>query len=160
MDARLALTSRSFDLTGRLVRRAVDGMDRSALLRRVTENCNSMLWMVGHMTLYRSMLLGLLGGAREACWEDLFKRGAGPADESFYPSLEELLAEFDAVTVKLNANFEAATEAELGAPAAKGTPSLDGTLAGSAAFLAFHEGYHAGQMGLLRKQLGFGQLVG
>ncbi len=160
MDERIAMSSRSFEMTARLIRRALEGLDRSALLRRVTPDSNPMLWMVGHMALYRSMLLGLLGGDRAACWSDLFERGAGPADESLYPSLDELLVEFDAITLELKARFEVVMVAELDAPVAKGTPSIDGTLAGCAAFLAFHEGYHCGQMGLLRKQLGFGQLVG
>ncbi len=49
---------------------------------------------------------------------------------------------------------------ELSKPSAEGAFSLDGTIAGVEGTLCLHETYHVGQVGYLRKRLGYGQAVG
>jgi uncharacterized damage-inducible protein DinB len=66
----------------------------------------------------------------------------------------------DAIAERLDARLAAMTEQELARPAAG--PQLPGakTLADQIAFFAFHESYHAGQLGYLRKALGHSAVAG
>jgi hypothetical protein len=45
------------------------------------------------------------------------------------------------------------------APPPERVASPDGTLRGALALLAFHDGYHVGQLGFVRKWLGFSALL-
>jgi hypothetical protein len=49
---------------------------------------------------------------------------------------------------------------ELSAPCPLPTPSLDKSVRGTVAFLAFHDGYHVGQISYALKILGRPGLVG
>ena len=42
----------------------------------------------------------------------------------------------------------------------KGPPTFNGKLSGTVAFYAFHDAYHVGQIGYLRKWLGYGKTIG
>lgn len=57
------------------------------------------------------------------------------------------------------ARLEELTEAELSAPAPRSFAIPDRSVRGAITFLAYHEGYHIGQMAFLRKWLGFPGLV-
>jgi hypothetical protein len=60
----------------------------------------------------------------------------------------------------LSKRLEEIGDAELSAKCPRDFPIADKTMRGAITFLAYHEGYHVGQMAYLRKLLGKGQLVG
>jgi uncharacterized damage-inducible protein DinB len=77
-----------------------------------------------------------------------------------YPSPAEIRQAWQEVDEKLNAALSEAKPEELSKPSAQGAFSLDGTVAGAVGTLCLHETYHVGQVGYLRKRLGYGQAVG
>jgi hypothetical protein len=75
-----------------------------------------------------------------------------------YPSTEEILESWDRVSDILMRQLEAADTATLAAEPPFRFPVNDETVLGGVAFLAHHEGYHLGQLGLIRKALGLPSL--
>ncbi len=80
-----------------------------------------------------------------------------PADA---PSPPALLQALDATGAAIHAALEQASEAQLSAPSPVQLPAVEPTVRGAVAFFGYHEGYHVGQMGYLRKWLGHPSLVG
>lgn len=122
--------------------------------------CNSLFWVAGHIVWARSRVLATLGAPWTRPWLQYFERGSNSADAARYPSPEELTAAWVDVKAALTAALEAATPEALTAPGPEKVPSFDGMLSGTLAFMAWHEGYHVGQAGLLRKWLGRTRIAG
>lgn len=115
---------------------------------------NSAHWILGHVTQSRRALLRALGAdLGTAPWEAPVGRG-GNGDTSSLPAPAALAAEFEQLGRDLASRLRALTPAQASAPF--GFPLPDGrssTLAG-ASFLQFHEVYHLGQIGLIRRLRG------
>ncbi len=124
------------------------------------DNVNPMFWLFGHATNTRCGLLNLMGRETPQPWKDLFSRGAELSDPSAYPALDAVRAAWDEACAAMDERFETITAEELAMPSPREFPLADKSVLGAAAFLAFHEGYHLGQMAALRKWLGYGKLVG
>jgi len=71
-----------------------------------------------------------------------------------------LTAAWQDVKSALTTALEAAAPEALAAPGPEKVPSFDGTFGGTIAFMAWHEGYHVGQAGLLRSWLGKSKIAG
>jgi uncharacterized damage-inducible protein DinB len=129
--------------------------------RRVPEKGgNCIQWVLGHILHCRGVILEELGGESflEESEAEPFRRGApplGPKDEAIgWDRLVEGLKRTAAtLQEKLGALDEAALVRELPAdafPVRVDTPTLGTWLS---VFL-FHESYHAGQVGVLRRVIG------
>jgi hypothetical protein len=119
-------------------------------------------WQVGHLAIaqYRLALLRLRGpraGDGELISDDfqgLFRATSVPdADPGKYPAPAAIRAVFDRVHERVLAELKDFPEAELGAALALPHP-LAKTKLESLHWCAHHEMLHAGQIGLLRRQLG------
>ena len=112
-------------------------------------NCAN--WVLGHIVQNRGQVLELLG--EEPVWSpadgDRYKRGSAPIVEggNAKPS-PKILEALDRSQERLMAGLSRAKDEDLG-PA-----EVKGSLAGKLAVLQFHEAYHAGQLGLLRRIAG------
>lgn len=112
----------------------------------------SIVWTVGHLLSHRIKILGMLGDTRPNPWTERFDNSpaTGGAD---YPTLTAMCAEW----ATLHAALEAACEDRAGAldQAAPGTGAHgETTIRDKVRFLAWHEGYHVGVIGALRKSAG------
>lgn len=129
----------------------VEGITHEESCAAPAGGVNSLNWVLGHIMMERDVILRLLGGT--PLWSEAeaapYLRGTnGRPDASSARPLSEIMDALDrshtAIQERLNAmrpaGFEEAT--------AKGTIGTD------LAFLQFHESYHAGQVGLLRRLLG------
>lgn len=132
--------------------RNLDGFTEAEALQRPEPAGNCANWLVGHLLAYRDRTHQLL--ELPPAWPEAFgdpgkyKRGGdGVLDAP--RTLDELLAAFRASQELVIPALEAVSAARLGEPA-----SNSQSVAGQLGFLAFHEGYHAGQAGLLRRLLG------
>jgi hypothetical protein len=76
-----------------------------------------------------------------------------------YPPLYELLAEWDELHEATLEYLADIPTVDLDAESAASLPTEDRSMLGGIAFLAFHEAYHVGQMGFVRKYLGFSPVV-
>jgi hypothetical protein len=112
-------------------------------------NCAN--WVVGHIIQNRGAILELLG--EKPVWSpaegEPYKRGSAPITGiSEAKSMPELFEALDRSQERVMAGLSRIQDSDLGAADTKG--SLASRLAG----LTFHEAYHAGQLGLLRRVAG------
>lgn len=134
--------------------RALAGIGHDALLTRPGPRSNPMLWVAGHLVQARTRLLGAFGPPRTVPWSDLFATGSVIGDLTQYPGIGELVAVWRSASEELMKRVAALSDQQLGEPAPRWLTGGDGTVLGALAVAAFHEAYHVGQMGYLRKWLG------
>ena len=113
---------------------------------------NCMNWVVGHIVASRNGILAALG--EEAIWPKeeakTYARHSAPitAPGEGKP-LDLMLADFDRAQERINSALGRITAADLVKPFGDGD-----TVGGWLHFLQFHEAYHIGQAGLLRRMAG------
>jgi uncharacterized damage-inducible protein DinB len=145
-----------FDMNGRSMDLKMEGISHEASLKQPTSagNCNN--WVIGHIVANRNSLHELLGLA--PAWDsgsDRYDRESRPiTDPSDAEPLEALLDRFRASQVAVAGALGMMDESRLATPADGGKP-----LALQLAFLAFHETYHVGQLGLLRRLQGLDRAI-
>ena len=116
---------------------------------------NTAHWILGHVALARRGLLRKLGvEVPVEAWEDHFQRGGTPDAAAAYPAPAELIADLAANGERLSERLPSLSEVERGAEWGTAFPDGSTTVAGGAHFLYFHETYHLGQIGLLRRICG------
>ncbi|MDH3524891.1 MAG: DinB family protein [Acidobacteriota bacterium] len=116
---------------------------------------SSIAFLVGHVTSSRYGLLKSLGAADGNPYAELYGSRVGARDGSAYPPIGELKAGWDEAAETLHAALDAVTDEEALAPDAAGFPIPDQTLRGRLTFVAWHESYHIGQIGILRTEMGY-----
>lgn len=112
---------------------------------------NCLNWVLGHIAVTRDQALGLLGGT--PVWSEadkaLYVRGSRPmTDAGQAIRMEKIMADLDRSQEELLAALLRQSPESLAA--ANG----EATLADRIAMLHFHEAYHTGQIGLMRRLLG------
>ena len=112
---------------------------------------NPLNWVLGHIVASRNDILRLLG--RPPYWSDEeagpYLRGAdGRLDPAQARPLPEIIEALEQSHAAIRTGLEAMQPSDFEKPTEKGTVGAD------LAFLNFHESYHAGQVGLLRRMLG------
>jgi hypothetical protein len=140
-----------------LLRAATDGLNDEQLRRRGSPSNNNMLWVAAHLTTVRCIMARMLGVDVPKPWGTRFDRGAETSGPE--PAIEEILARFDEVSAALWVRYAELGDDELKAPSGR-FPSTDQTIGGAIHFLTFHDGYHLGQLGYLRKMAGGTRVVG
>ena len=119
-------------------------------------NCAN--WVVGHIVATRNVVLSLVGAEAVLDKETaaLYERGSAPmTDPTRARRFEELLADFERAQARLEAALDRASDQLLAAPVPEGAPKVgDGLVGSTLAMLQFHEAYHVGQTGLLRRLAG------
>ena len=132
--------------------RNLEGFTEEEALRRPEPGGNCANWLVGHLLAYRDRTHQLLGLA--PAWPERFgdpaayKRGGDGAVAAPVP-LADLVAALRTSQEAVIPALEAVSSARLAEEA-----SNNQTVAGQLGFLALHEGYHSGQVGLLRRVFG------
>ncbi|HTG31307.1 MAG TPA: DinB family protein [Thermoanaerobaculia bacterium] len=130
----------------------LEGISHEESLRAPEPGGNSLNWVLGHMLYHRNVAMKLLN--RPPVWDPekaaRYARGSAPLGPDDNPvPLESIRAELDRSQAPLVAAVGAFTEEELAAPGEKGD-----SLALRLLQLGFHEGYHGGQISMLRRFLG------
>jgi hypothetical protein len=159
MDSAIEHVLGLMDIVDNLYARALHDLDPDELTRTPSEQSNPMVWMAGHLAQTRVQLGRLLGIAQPVPWPTLFKRGSPPPDIAAYPSLAEIRDVWQTAGAALRTRIRELADQQLCESLQVKIPSTDGTLRGAIVFALFHEGYHVGQMGYVRKTLGRGGIV-
>ncbi|HET6700409.1 MAG TPA: DinB family protein [Gemmatimonadaceae bacterium] len=154
MDQAIAHVLGLMDVVDNLYARALHGLDPGELTRTPSPHSNPMVWMAGHLAQSRARLARLLGAEQEVPWPSLFRRGEPPPGEQDYPALAEIRRAWEGAGAALRTRLRSMRDAELHADLQLKIPSTDGTLRGAIVFALFHESYHVGQMGYVRRTLG------
>lgn len=122
--------------------------EESLIEPRPGANCAN--WVLGHIVQNRGAVLEMLG--EKPVWNQAegepYKRGSKPVTGTTAKPFAQLFEALDLSQERLVAGFSRAKDGDLGSPDAK-----DSVFA-KLAFLQFHEAYHAGQLGLLRRVAG------
>lgn len=159
MNDRLEPIVGLLDISTNLYVKALAGVGRDAFVARPSPSTNSLVWIAGHLLQSRVRLRRMVGEEPEMPWPDIFGPSGPLADPTRYPTSKALVERWRRETESLVRRLEALGPAELAQPPQMRVPSHDGTLLGAIAFAAYHEAYHAGQMGYLRKWHGLSPLV-
>ena len=150
----------SMRVNNHLYKQALVGLSEEELHRRPSTNSSSMLFVAGHMAGSRCLIAELAGLECENPWKRLFRRGSSMKAPSNYPSVVEVVSLWDNVTSMLKSGLAEVTVSKLAEPCPVDFPFRNKSTLGGIAFLFYHETYHIGQMGYLRKWLGHESLVG
>jgi hypothetical protein len=155
----ISIVAEQFKVTTNLYLKALGGVSREQLLRRPGERSNPLLWIAGHLALSRTRVVNVLGGAREPRWAELFATGSRVEDVTRFPEVAEVMALWRELADEIQERLRAFPPERWEEPVQVRIPSDDGTLRGALALITFHEAYHVGQMGYVRKWLGLSPLV-
>jgi len=129
----------------------VKGMSHEDSMVQPPAGGNCLNWVAAHIVASRGAILDLLGEAQ--VWDtdrnDRFKRGSRPVqDTKDSLPFDSIVADFRRSQERIQAGLARLSDEEL--LEKRG----DDTLADKLHFLQFHEAYHIGQAGLLRRMAG------
>lgn len=150
MDAQALV--KIFEMSHMALARNLDGITPEESLHEPEPGGNSLNWVLGHLLWGRNQIFQILG--RPPIWEPekiaRYARGSAPIGADDHPEpLEEIRAALERTREPLLQTLRSLSAEQLAAVDEKGQ-----SLAQRVAMLAFHEGYHGGQIGLLRRLLG------
>lgn len=113
----------------------------------------SIAWTIGHLMHSRVWVLNSLGVARDNPYEEAFGKGAA-TDGADYPTLVELHAQWDSLDAEL---MNALADVEEGTldMVLEEDGHAEQTKRDQVVFFAWHEGYHMGMIGAMRKAMGY-----
>lgn len=135
----------------RYLKRLVSGFDEEDWLRSPAAGVGNAHWVLGHMAWGRLVLLRRLGEEHpEETWEGGFSIGSQAGDSPGIDAVS-LLDKFLLLGRLLIEKIETMEEDQLAQPLEKPMPDGADTMAGLVRFMCFHESYHLGQLGLLRR---------
>lgn len=113
------------------------------------------LWVVGHLATCRQLVLEAAGARPPAAtWTVAFAKGTRPAAVPRDLDPQPIAADLQASGGTLAAALRALPAEALGRSTGKSWPNGSDTLLGMVGFFAWHESYHLGQLGLLRRMVG------
>jgi uncharacterized damage-inducible protein DinB len=149
-----------FQANDGLIRQTLSDLPAEAFWKQPAGHGNSIMWIVGHITQTRAGMLSLLGERASTGWGELFRRGAQRRDSSAYPEPQAIKAVGVDLSKRLHAKLATMTEDELVAPVTTVKLPNVNTVVEALAFFAFHEAYHVGQLGYVKKALGYTPIAG
>ena len=131
--------------------KALGGLSQQQCLKRPGQG-NPMIWLAGHLLLSRCRMANYIGAQCDRPWKDLFERQSRIVEPEKYPPIEEIRNRWEQVTDTVRSRLNELTAGELSEPG-KRLPIEMPDLLGGFTFLVWHESYHVGQMGYVRKWL-------
>ena len=145
-----------FDFHEKALQMNMEGLTGEESLVEPKPGGNCLNWIAGHIVAARNAILKLVG--EEPVWDDgkaaPYQRGAKPPlDPDSLQDLDHILADFKRSQERIKAGLSRLTAEDLAASAGEGATGEE-TVGMRLSFLQFHEAYHLGQIGLLRRILG------
>ena len=113
----------------------------------------SIAWLLGHILDFRCQLTTLLGTPKESPFSVGFATSSA-TDGADYPTVAEFLQHWKQIEADLEAALEAAGEATIRRTVESGGFHAGRPILDAVAFCVFHEAYHMGALGAVRKTLG------
>lgn len=135
-----------------LLKMAITGFEEGHWGARPEKGANSAHWILGHITYSRLGMLRIAGApiAPEP-WEENFHKGVKPDNGGDYPSPSFLVQRFRTAGESLATRFGEMTEEDAAKPSPREFPDGSKSVDGAMHFLYFHETYHLGQIGYVRR---------
>jgi hypothetical protein len=149
-----ALAAR-FRFNEKFLERAVKDFTQLDWILRIDGSSSHAWWLLGHLAVSRRVFLRALGVARpEADWEQRFAKGSRPEDGPGLPSPQVIEADLHDSGGILEECLKSFSALDAGAPFTRKLPDGSSTKEGAAHFYLWHETYHLGQLGILRRACG------
>ena len=142
-----------FNLNTRLFNNTLAGVTEEQSEERISGHSNSFKWVATHTVWARYNTLMFLGKPVANPYPGLFENFKPYNSADKYPTLEEIKNEWKKVSEILKDTLSEVTEEQLAGDSPLKSPIGDNTNGGTIAFLAQHESYDIGQLGLLKKYL-------
>jgi hypothetical protein len=136
---------------GGIFQNAFDNLTDEFALIRPSERSNHSNWLLGHIVHCRFMLAGMIGLEVKNPHEEIYWQAI---DNIAYPSIERLNADFKNISSLLINEIGNLTDESLEDNSVAHQPPLAEWIS----FFAYHEAYHLGQIGYLRKLIGMESL--
>lgn len=122
---------------------------------------NHIAWQVGHLAVSQVALIHVrcFGRPADACgpagFREKFGRGSTPvADPGRYPSISEIRSAFDGIHGEVIDLVRGMSDADLAGKTPGEPHPLFSTKEGAVGTAIIHEGFHAGQIAMLRRMAG------
>jgi len=138
-----------FQMQTAFFNKSIDGITLDDATKRINENINHIAWLTGHVISCRYMLCGMLGLQVSEPYPELFGNLKAIQDDKTYPSLLEMATVLPEITDQLITKLNSMTEEDFQKDA------FGGKLIDIVLFFTYHEAYHIGQIGILRKAFGY-----
>lgn len=140
------------------LKRNLDGVSHEESLRTPEQGGNCLNWVLGHVVVARNTVLMLAGAEPVLSGEKIavYQRGSQPSKAEEYADLATLRGLLDDSQRQLMPTLVAMTEEKLAGdvPEQFRRSPLNGSVVDALTRLHYHEGYHNGQIGLLRRVAG------
>lgn len=132
-----------------------DLSNEDAVKRALGDQGASISWVVGHLLHYRYLIMELLGADVSSPTAEQF--GNEPAsDGGGYPDIAELRKMWKEVSSRAQEIVATASDEQIMAPlGGPDAPHGEKKVLDTLVFYMWHESYHMGQLGTIRKQLGY-----
>lgn len=143
--------------------RLLDHVGPDDWFRQPTEGVTHLAWQMGHLAIAQYRLtMDRIRGSRpgdadliDPAYVKMFGKDSVPdSDPARYPTVEAIRAAYDRVYTHVLEELPDYTDEELQGPAGQPHPWFN-TKLGALFWCARHEMMHAGQIGLLRRLLGY-----
>ena len=146
-----SILSKLYGLNMMVIEKNLEGIttEESFVQPQAAGNCVN--WVLGHIVATRNQIMELIGENPTLSEVESapYKRGSKPlTDRSTALTLEKMFSDLQVSQDKLMAALQGMPSEELEAPFGESTKYEQ------LAVLQFHEAYHAGQLGILRRFLG------
>jgi len=135
----------------------IEGISDEASLIRPRPAGNNVNWVFGHIIASRKLILELVGEEAVLTPDEAFpyRRGAGEKDIPNLTPFSRLKEAFSLSQTSLKRGMQKLSDNDLNSVLDKDeSREQESTLQDSLSFLQFHETYHVGQLGLLRRLIG------
>jgi len=160
MNPRVAQFAGLYKLDTHMIKKALEDVKPDDVHKRLNNTGSSLHWLAGHILNSRYFVANLIGASKEHEFSELFNGGQAMKESSSYPSIEEVQKAFDSISEKLISGLENLSDADIEKKVKEKWPHGDDTQLGAISFMCWHEGWHIGQMSVLRKHLGYKGLAG
>lgn len=144
-----------YEVNNRLFNTVLDTVAEADADKQMNDNCNCIRWNAGHLINSRFWTAQMIGIQVEDPYNGLFKHGEKYDANADYPTLEEMKQVWNDLGDRFIEELKQVSSDKLAEEPPMKFPISDQTLGGLVAFLAQHESYHIGQMGINRKFLGY-----
>ncbi len=140
-----------------LFNNAIAGIKDEDAKKRLQERTNHILWMAGNMVNCRYWLANLLGIANKDPFGQFFENAKSLDTAAGYPSLQQLKKEWHAISPLLFAKLISISDEELQSPFDFGmkVSFIEENKLNMVGMCVDRVAYLLGQMGLMRKALGY-----
>lgn len=158
----LAMSLEALEKSRWFLNKLLDGLTDEQRMLRACPGMNHAVWIVGHIAWTEDYFLSRCAGRPSGLpegWEALFQYGSEVSDDpGVYPAHEELMRVLQDRRDALIGWLFTMDEVAMTRPLEGDLAELSKNFGQVSPFLAFHEGFHAGQLSAARRAAGLERL--